>query len=137
MTTKRRVDVVFQDLTAKERGLLVLRAWKEGKDEDPSWRSTMPAWQVLDFNRLVRLMNAANQSLALYVYALSQEVEKLSLRLAMATDWGPSGSAWGGREGVRWRRPGALPSTAIARSHEIRASGHLRACDPHPPTRRS
>ena len=34
MTEKRRVEAVCQDLTASERGLLVLRARKEGEPED-------------------------------------------------------------------------------------------------------
>ena len=83
MTKKReaRMKGISEGLTAQERGLLVLRAWKEGKNEDWTWRSMMPAWQVRDFNRLIGLMNGVNQTLGVYLYAISQEVEKLSLRL--------------------------------------------------------
>ena len=83
MTKKReaRMKGISEGLTAQERGLLVLRAWKEGKDEYWTWRSTMPAWQARDFNRLIGLMNGVNQTLGVYLYAISQEVEKLTLRL--------------------------------------------------------
>lgn len=53
MTSKeRRLDKVSETLTAKERALLVLRAWKEDREEDPTWRWTMPSEQVAEFNRL-------------------------------------------------------------------------------------
>src|SRR5690606_11772143 len=48
-------------LTAQERAVLVLEAWKDGKPEDPGWRSQMPREQAHAFNQLIDLMNAANR----------------------------------------------------------------------------
>ena len=81
MSKTRRLERLNSELSAKERALLVLQSWKAGKEEEPGWRFTMPAWQVRDFNRLIGLMNGVNQTLGVYLYAISQEVEKLSLRL--------------------------------------------------------
>jgi hypothetical protein len=67
-------------LTARERALLVLRAWKEDKEDDPSWRSTMPESQVRTFNRYIGLMNGVNSRVGVYSLVVRQEVEKLSLR---------------------------------------------------------
>ena len=51
MTGKdKRLSSLVSALTAKERALLVLRAWKEDKDEDPDWRRTMPPAQANNFN---------------------------------------------------------------------------------------
>ena len=67
MSEKVRLYQVVKVLSAKERGLLVLRSWKEGKDEDPSWRATMPPEQTPAFNRYIGLMNAVNRALGLYL----------------------------------------------------------------------
>lgn len=76
-----RLAKLYLELTAKERALLVLRAWKQGKEEDPGWRSRMPQRQVKDFNRFIHLMNGVNRELGLYLFGVHHEAEKLSLRL--------------------------------------------------------
>ena len=83
MTKKHeaRVKGISEGLTAQERGLLVLRSWKEGKEEDPAWRSTMPEEQVLAFNRYIHLTNGVNRGLGLLLLAIVLETDKLSLRL--------------------------------------------------------
>ena len=82
MTGKdRRLSRLSSVLTAQERALLVLRSWKEGREEDPSWRSTMPDEQVLEFNRYIRLMNGVNRNLGPLLLHLEASVEMLSLRL--------------------------------------------------------
>ncbi len=53
MTKKGRLDKLYPGLTAQERALLVLQAWKEGTDEDPQARKTMPSSQVDEFNRYI------------------------------------------------------------------------------------
>ncbi len=75
-----RLDRLAESLTAHERGVLVLRSWKEGKDEDPAWRRTMPSSQGPDFNRYIGLMNGVNTRVGVYLLFVRQEVEKLSLR---------------------------------------------------------
>ena len=79
----RRLRNVAGALSAKERALLVLRSWKEGKDEDSSWRWTMPSEQAGDFNHYIGLMNGVNRHLGPYIVCIGQEVEKLALRDAL------------------------------------------------------
>jgi hypothetical protein len=78
-----RLDRLSSSLTAKERALLVLRSWKEGKEEEPSWRWAMPNDQAREFNRLIELMNGVNVRLRPLIVVLCLEVEKLGLRLGI------------------------------------------------------
>jgi len=91
VTNTRRLERLYPELSAKERALLVLQSWKEGREEEPGWRLTMPESQVLAFNRYIGLMNGVNRRLGLGLYAITQEVEKLSLRLG----WLVTLAAWG------------------------------------------
>ena len=91
MKSTRRLERLYPELSAKERALLVLQSWKEGQEEDPGWRLTMPPEQVPEFNRYIGLMNGVNRRLGLGLYAIAKEVEKLSLRLG----WLVTLTAWG------------------------------------------
>ena len=75
-----RLNRLMPVLTAKERGILVLRALQSGTPEDPSWRSTMPREQSSTFNHYVCLMNACNIYLPLYITMIGGHVEQLHLR---------------------------------------------------------
>ena len=81
----RRLDKVTEVLTAKERAILVLRAWKEKRYDDPAWRSSMPSVQASEFNRLIRLMTGVSIGLGPLVIHLEAQVEMLSLRLGWLT----------------------------------------------------
>ena len=50
-TLDTRLSRLMPALSAKERGVLVLRSLKDGTAEDPMWRSTMPLNQYAEFNR--------------------------------------------------------------------------------------
>ena len=76
-----RLSKVYPGLTAKERAILVLRARKEGGEEDPLVRRTMPPHQFAEFNRYINLMNGVDK-LAPYVLALGALVDQLGLRFA-------------------------------------------------------
>ena len=65
MSGNQRLDRLYPALTAKERALLVLRAWKADQQEDAAVRRTMPSDQARDFNHYIHLMNAANGGLTL------------------------------------------------------------------------
>ena len=78
-----RLDKLADNLTARERALLVLRSWKEGRDEDPAWRWRMPAEQFETFNRYVRLMHGVNYGLFPLLLVLSLEAEKIALRIGI------------------------------------------------------
>jgi len=75
-----RLKRVSPLLTARERGILVLRSLKDKTPEDPSWRSTMPRNQTAEFNRYIGLMNACNIHLPLYITMVEQHTKKLYLR---------------------------------------------------------
>jgi hypothetical protein len=75
-----RLDRLSETLSAKERAVLVLRSWKDGKDEDPAWRRTMPSGQGSEFNHYIGLMNGVNTRIGVYLLVVRREVEKLSLR---------------------------------------------------------
>lgn len=77
-----RLNRVYPALTARERGVLVLRAWKQDRDEDPLVRRTMPPSQAAEFNRYIDLMNGVNE-LRPYVLALGLLVDQLGLRFAL------------------------------------------------------
>jgi len=69
-------------LTAKERAILVLRAWKEGMPEDPQIRHKMPSEQGPEFNRYISLTNGVNEFLVVYVVLLDRSQAHLDARRA-------------------------------------------------------
>jgi hypothetical protein len=78
-----RLDRLASSLTAKERALLVLRAWKEAREGDSAWHRTMPDAQAPAFNHYVARMNGVNVGLIPYILLLRAEVDKLQLRFGM------------------------------------------------------
>jgi hypothetical protein len=91
MSGNQRLDRLYPGLTAKERALLVLRAWKGDQEEDVQVRRTVPQSQAPDFNHYIHLMNAANGDLALYIVVLNGVADKLGLKSA----WLASLQLWG------------------------------------------
>jgi hypothetical protein len=91
MSGNQRLDRLYPALTAKERALLVLRAWKGDQQEDAAVRRTMPQSQARDFNHYINLMNAANGDLALYIVVLNGVAGQLSSKSA----WLASLQMWG------------------------------------------
>jgi hypothetical protein len=73
------MDKLFAALSAKERGLLVLRAWKDGSEEDRQVRATMPDSQIAEFNELIEIMNGVNERLGPYILLQRAFTEKLGL----------------------------------------------------------
>ena len=67
MSIDSRLSRLAPALSARERAILVLNAWKEGKEDDPSWRRTMPQNQAHEFNRYIGLMNVANRQIAIVI----------------------------------------------------------------------
>jgi hypothetical protein len=94
----QRLDRLYPALTAKERALLVLRAWKADQQEDVAVRRTMPAEQGLEFNRYLHLMNAANLDAGKYIAVLKGISGELNLRAA----WLASLQMWGIRVWDVW-----------------------------------
>lgn len=79
----RRIAKLADQFTARERAVLILRSWKEGRQEDPSWRWSMPEGQVQEFNRYIELMNGVNQHLLPLLLVIGLEADKLALRLGV------------------------------------------------------
>lgn len=80
MTNRGRMKKLYPGLTALERALLVLKAWKQSIDEDPQLRHAMPAYQVREFNRYVDLMNGANTYLGPFIILVKALTEQTSIR---------------------------------------------------------
>ena len=78
---RRRLEKSFSMLSAAERANFALKALHEHVDEDPLVRSTMPKYQSDEFNRLIRVMNAANGNLLPFLVPLLIETRALSERL--------------------------------------------------------
>lgn len=80
MTNRGRMKKLYPGLTALERGLLVLHAWKQGTEADPQVRHTLPAYQINDFNRYIDLMNGANQHLGPFIVLVKTLIDQASIR---------------------------------------------------------
>ncbi len=72
---KESLGRVYAALSARERAVLVLRAWKEGRPEAPEVRRAMPGWQVAEVKRLVDLAHGVNDVLGTLAALLRMQVE--------------------------------------------------------------
>jgi hypothetical protein len=75
----QRLSRLAPALTAQERAILILEAWKEDKLEDPLWRQAMPQEQSRAFNHYIELMNEANRVLGVLINILFQQAEKVEM----------------------------------------------------------
>lgn len=79
MSASNRSGKLFAALTAKERALAALRAWKAGGEEDRLVRETTPNSQIAEFTELIEIMNGVNERLGPYILLLRATVDKLGL----------------------------------------------------------
>ena len=96
MSGEQRLDRLYPALTAKERGLLVLQAYKAGETPDRLIYSTIPSAQGAAFNRYIRLMNAVNTELTPVLFVLHEQIDKLGLKHA----WLQTVHLWGTESSV-------------------------------------
>lgn len=82
MTKDRRIDRLYDGLTARERALFVLQAVKEDRDADPAIRWTIPGKQQPQYHQLIGTINALNCELASVVFILHEQADKVALKLA-------------------------------------------------------
>jgi len=75
-----RLDKLAPALTAKERAILALRAWKEGVQEDPQVRSKISPQQGPEFNHYIGLMRGVYDFLSLYTLILDQSLTLFDAR---------------------------------------------------------
>ena len=77
MSIEQRLNRLSPALTAQERAILILEAWKAGKPEDPSWRHSMPPDQSRAFNHYIDLINQANPVLGRVISALHSHAREV------------------------------------------------------------
>lgn len=77
MSQIARLGKLWPHLSAKERGILVLRSLKTGEREDYRLRSTMPPAQVREFNHYIALMNGGNLDASVLLLLLREILLRL------------------------------------------------------------
>jgi hypothetical protein len=82
MSAESRLDRLYPALTAKERGLLVLHAYKADEKPDRLIYDTTPDGQAKQFNHYIHLMNAANTEVAMVLMILREQITKADLKSA-------------------------------------------------------
>jgi len=82
MSVERRLDRLYPVLSARERAVLVLQAWKEGREEDGMVRATIPSGQGREFNRLIGLMNGLNRGVGMITTVLQAQMTTLEMKHA-------------------------------------------------------
>ena len=80
MSAEQRLDRLYPALSAKERGLLVLQAYRAGEQPDRLIYSTTPAAQGSAFNRYIGLMNAVNTEVAYVLMLVNAQVRQVDLK---------------------------------------------------------
>ncbi len=78
----KRLGRLYPRLTAKERGCLVLQAYKVGQKPDPLIYRTTPSTQGGQFNHYIRLMNAVNTEVAYVLMLINAQVRQVDLKYA-------------------------------------------------------
>ena len=82
MSADRRLERLYPALSPKERGLLVLRAFRAGEKPDPLIYRTTPSGQGAQFNRYIRVMNAVNTEVAYALMLINAQVRQVDLKYA-------------------------------------------------------
>jgi len=77
MSQLARLDKLWPFLSAKERGILVLRSLKTGEREDYRLRTTMPSTQAREFNHYIALMNGVNLDVSTLLLVLREILLRL------------------------------------------------------------
>ncbi len=80
MSAEQRLDRLYPALTPKERGLLVLQAYRAGEQPDRLIYSTTPSAQGSAFNRYIGLMNAVNTEVAYVLMLVNAQVRQVDLK---------------------------------------------------------
>ncbi|MEX2227485.1 MAG: hypothetical protein WEB52_13665, partial [Dehalococcoidia bacterium] len=76
-----RLDRMLPLLTPKERGIMTLRDFKAGKEQDRNLLRAAPDRQTNEINRYVGMMNAANGDLANVILVIRERARQEELRL--------------------------------------------------------
>jgi hypothetical protein len=79
---KKQVDRMFSGMTAQERAVHIIQAWKADTDEEPLVRSTAPREQARELNELLDLTRCVNRDLGMIVFLYEQTARSLQYRCA-------------------------------------------------------
>ena len=82
MSLRPQLDRLMPALSGRERAIIVLRNFKEGKPQDHGIARGMSPEEARVYNQLMRLINVCNQDLVSLIGLIGQSVERQSLRLA-------------------------------------------------------
>ncbi len=77
---KKRMLGIYAGLTVRERALLVLRDWQDGKPDDPAYRNGLSGDEVRQFNRLIELIDRVHRYIGQLTLLLEAQVAALGLR---------------------------------------------------------
>lgn len=77
---KKRMLGIYAGLSVRERALLVLRDWQDGKPDDPAYRNGLSGDEVRQFNRLIELIDRVHRYIGQLTLLLQAQVAELGLR---------------------------------------------------------
>jgi len=80
MSAEQRLERLYPALSARERGLLVLQAYKAGEKPDRVIYHSTPSSQGAELNRLIRLMNAVNTEVAYALMLVNGQVRQVDIK---------------------------------------------------------
>ncbi len=96
MALEARLNRMMPALSAHERAVAALEAWKDGRREDPWLRRSVPEQQEFEFARLLDLVRAVNGPLAWLAEVYEQKAQQYRLQLGWLQTlrlWGLTASA--------------------------------------------
>ena len=79
---ERRIDRLLPTLSAKERAVLALRRWKEGKEPDRQLVNSVPMVQAAEYNCYIGMIRASGGDLSHYIAIVHGLIGQLELRHA-------------------------------------------------------
>ena len=88
--SRKQLDEMFGVMTAQERAVHILQAWKADRDEEPLVRATTPRDQEGVLSELLSMARRVNREFATLALVHEQTAEKLRLKFA----WLQSMRAW-------------------------------------------
>ena len=80
----RRLDTLSSGLSARERAVMRLRAFKEDAPEPSGLRRSTPDYQIPEVNDLLALANATHREITWYAFWLQARAETVTLRSSLA-----------------------------------------------------
>ncbi len=77
---KKRMLGIYAGLSVRERALLVLRDWQDGKPDDPAYRNGLNGEEGREFNKLIELIDRVHRYVGQLTLLLEAQMAALGLR---------------------------------------------------------